>query len=61
MTSKNSAVFSFLNSGVFVVHNKLNSDKQKSDFVPFQNPQNSGGALAPPAPPISTALNSDIE
>ena len=58
MTSKNSAVFSFLNSGVFVVHNKLNSDKQKSDFAPFIDLQIPGVLWQPqrPAPPLNTAL-----
>ena len=50
----NRAVFSFLNPGVFVVITKL----QKAEIRPrpFPEPPNSGGALAPPAPPLNTAL-----
>ena len=50
------AVFSFLNPGVFVVMAKL--QKAEIRLRPFPEPQNSGGALAPPAPPLNTALRS---
>ena len=48
------AVFSFLNPGVFVVIAKL--QKAEIRLRPFPEPPNSGGALAPPAPPLNTAL-----
>ena len=49
------AVFSFLNPGVFVVIAKL--QKAEIRLCPFPEPPNSGDALAPPAPPLNTALN----
>ena len=53
------AVFSFLNPGVFVVIAKL--QKAEIRLCPFPEPPNSGGALAPPAPPLNTALFTDHE
>ena len=49
------AVFSFLNPGVFVVIAKL--QKAEIRLRPFPEPQNSGGALAPPASPLSRPLH----
>ena len=49
------AVFSFSNPGVFVVIAKL--QKAEIRLRPFPEPPNSGGALAPPAPPLNTALD----
>ena len=45
------AVYSFSNPGMLVVY-RLSI----SLSVLFSEPQNSGGALAPPTPPLSTAL-----
>ena len=54
LSGSDRAVFSFLNPGVFVVIAKL--QKAEIRFRPFPEPPNSGGALAPPAPPLNTAL-----
>ena len=53
----NRAIFSFINPGLFVVIAKL--QKAEIRLRPFLEPPNSGGALAPPAPPLNTALTYD--
>ena len=57
IVSLSRAVFSFLNLGVFVVIAKL--PKAEIRLCPFPEPSNSGGALAPTAPPLNTALMRD--
>ena len=48
------AVDSFSNPEVLAVIAKLQQEEIR--LCPFSEPPNSGGALAPPAPPLSTAL-----
>ena len=54
-TLEDRAVDSFSNPGVLAVIAKLQIAEIR--LCPFSEPSNSGGALAPPAPPLSTPLS----